>query len=88
MFFLPLFIGILAGIILTIIATLLNKNNVSKLSIRIYSLGTMTLGVLIGLYGYLIVRGFEGFAYMQLGFPIVIFSIVIYLLSFKQTQAV
>lgn len=88
MFFLPLFIGILAGIILTIIATLLNKNDVSKLSIRIYSLGTMILGVIIGLYGYLIVRGFEGFAYMQLGFPIVIFSIVIYLLSFKQTQAV
>lgn len=88
MFFLPLFIGILAGVILTIVATLLNKSEVSKLFIRIYSLGTMILGVLIGLYGYLIVRGFEGFAYMQLGFPIVIFSVVIYLLSFKQTQAV
>lgn len=88
MIFVPLLLGVLAGIILTVIATVLNKNGVSKTYIQIYSLGTMILGVAIAFYGYLVVRGFEGFAYLLLGFPIVVFSIVTFVLNFKRTQSV
>lgn len=87
MFFVPSLIGILAGIILMVIATLLNKNGVSKSFIQIYSLGTMLLGVAIAVYGYLFVGGFEGIAYLQLAFPIVLFSSVNFVLNLKKIRS-
>lgn len=79
-----LFIGIIIGVVLMFVASLMKKNEVSKAIIQMYALETMILGVCIAIYGYQIIRGFEGFAYMLLGFPIVIFSLVIYLLNFKK----
>ncbi|MGE7920813.1 YesK family protein [Viridibacillus sp. NPDC093762] len=75
MMFLPLLSGIIVGVVLTVIASKLKKKGHSKTTINIYMLASLALGVVLIAYGYTVVRGFEGFAYLLLGSPIVMVSI-------------
>ncbi|MEX3622924.1 YesK family protein [Viridibacillus arvi] len=82
MMFLPLLFGVIVGVVLTVIASLLRKKGCSKTTINIYTLAPLALGVVLIAYGYAVVRGFEGFAYLLLGTPIVMFTIFTICITF------
>ncbi|MGE7932609.1 YesK family protein [Viridibacillus arvi] len=82
MMFLPLLFGIIVSVVLTVIAFLLKKKGYSKTTINIYTLASLALGVVIIAYGFTVVRGFEGFAYLLLGIPIVLISIITICMTF------
>lgn len=88
MFFLPLLIGILVGVVLMLEMYLLKKRGISPSIIHAYTFTLFLIGVLIIGYGYKVVRGFGGFAYLLLGSPIVILSIITFVINYKDTNKV
>ncbi|KOO49126.1 YesK family protein [Viridibacillus arvi] len=86
MILIPLLIGIIVGVVLILVTQLLLKKGYSKSTINVYTLGALVLGILIVAYGYTVVRGFEGFAYLLLGAPIVLFGIITFISNSKKTQ--
>ena len=88
MFFLPLLIGIVAAVILTFGVYVLRNKGFSINTIYAYTLTQLLLGVLIVVYGYTAVRGFEGFVYMQLGTPIVLLSLISLIVNVRNSNKV
>lgn len=80
--FLPLLYGIIVGVVLAVIASMLKKKGYSKTTIIIYTLTSLALGVSLIAYGSTVVRGFEGFAYLLLGSPIVMICIFTICMTF------
>lgn len=74
-------IGFVASVILTLGVRILRNKGVSKNTIYAYTLTQLLIGVLIFAYGYTAVRGFEGFAYMQLGTPIILLSLISFIVN-------
>lgn len=86
MFLLPLVVGILLAAIFMTGAYFIRKRGVTKNTIFVYSFCQLCLGSFIVAYGYKLIRGFEGFAYVLMGTPIILFSIALMIINLKKTN--
>lgn len=83
MIFLPLLMGIVVATVLAYGVSVLRKKGFSLNTIHTYTLSLLAVGILIVLYGYFSVRGFEGFAYLLLGTPIILVSFITFAINIK-----
>ncbi|MGE7023344.1 hypothetical protein [Solibacillus cecembensis] len=67
LFWSPFLLGILAGIILIALSAYLKNKGFSKLVIMIPIIVLLATGIIMFYLGYVVIRGFEGFAYSQFG---------------------
>ncbi len=81
---LNLVFGLIVGGVLQFIGILLKKQGVASVAIRYYLLTTIVLPVLIALYGYLVIRGFDGFSCLLFSIPIILISSVYYYTHLKK----
>lgn len=76
MFFIPLGVGIIAGLIVLFISLLIKRKSKNSFFVKIPGyLGIIASLVLFGI-GYFDVRGFQGLAYIMCAIPIFIFAII------------
>lgn len=75
MFFIPFYMGIAVGLIIYLLAFFIRKNNKPTMALIPGCIGVMT-GIVLFLFGYIFIRGFEGAAYLMMGIPILIIAII------------
>lgn len=88
MFFFPLIIGIVVAVALTFGVRMLRNKGFSLNTIYAFTLAQLLTGVLLIVYGYVEVRGWEGFAYMQLGTPIILVSFISFIVYVSNSNKV
>lgn len=76
MFFFPLIIGIIVAVALTYGVRMLRNKGFSQNMIYAFTLAQLLIGVLSIVYGYVEVRGWDGFGYMQFGAPFILVSLI------------
>ncbi len=87
MFFFPLIVGIVVAAVLTYGVRMLRNKGFSRNTIYACTLIQSIIGVLLFFYGYKEVRGWDGFGYMQFGTPIILVSLIsfiVYLMYFNK----
>ena len=75
MFFIPLYIGIAVDIIIYLLAFFIRKNHKPNIVLILGYFGVI-IGLVLFLFGYIFIRGFEGTAYIMMGVPILIAGII------------
>lgn len=88
MFFFPLIIGIVVAVILTYGVRMLRNKGFSQNTIYACTLIQTLIGVLFLVYGYKEVRGWDGFGYMQFGTPIILISLISFIMNISNPHKI
>lgn len=77
MFFIPMGVGIIVGLILLYTSSLIRKNSGNPIFVNILGYSGIIAGLILFVIGYVYVRGFQGLAYIMCAIPIFIFAIIV-----------
>lgn len=77
MFFIPLGVGIIAGLIVLFTSLLIRKKSRNSFFVKIPGYLGIIAGLILFSIGYFDVRGFQGLAYIMCAIPIFVFAIIV-----------